>query len=408
VVISGKAEKAVKKSTPVLKVKMLGGFSLIYGQTSVVSEERKRKVWTLLEFLLINRRREISHDDLVDLLCHDDKSASPGNVVKNVVYRLRSILEECGLPSRQCILCKKSVYAWNPALPCEIDVEIFEDSWKMAEQTQMSDSERLTLYLSALDLYQGHFLPRATFEEWSVPYQTYYHRIFSECVFKTYELLSKTEDYEKILSVCVKATTIDPFDESFYEMLITALIKLGRQKEALVAYETVTSRLYNELGINPSKSLLALYRDIMKTIKSVERDLIIIKEDLREVSQRDGAYFCEYEIFKDMYRFSARSLERTGQSVFVMLVTLTNMNDEIPSAEYIGEYMEKVYEIVASQLRRGDLFARFSSTQYVCLLPGTSYENGCRVGERISTSFNKINRRRSSIKLHFKLQPLEA
>jgi DNA-binding SARP family transcriptional activator len=370
-------------------------------------EGRSRKVWTLLEYLLINRRRDLSQDDLVELLVRDDRSANPANIIKNIVYRLRNLLDEYGLPSKQYILCKKSVYSWNTSVPCEVDVELFENKWKRAGQPTAGDEEKIQLYTEAIGLYRGRFLPRAAYEEWAVPYASFYHRIFSECVHKAYKLLKQREKYEQILSICTRATSIDPYDESFYEMLITAYIRLGRHKEALAAYETITGRLFNELGVNPSDGVISLYRDIMKTIKSVERDLLIIKDNLNEATLRQGAYSCNYEIFKDMYRFIARGVERTGQSVYVMLITLTDMDDELPQAEYIGEYMEKLHGVIAIHLRRGDLFARYSSTQYVSLLPGTSYENGCKIGERISLSFGKINRRKNYIKLHYKLQPLD-
>ncbi|MDR0434524.1 MAG: hypothetical protein LBH21_05600 [Gracilibacteraceae bacterium] len=401
-------ERKMEQPAPILKVKMLGGFSLSYGQRGVIEDEgRSRKVWTLLEYLLINRRRELSQDDLVELLVKDDRSVNPGNIIKNIVYRLRNVLDEYGLPSKQYILCKKSVYSWNMSVPCEVDVELFENKWKKAGQADVSDEERIQLYSEAIDLYQGRFLPRAAYEEWAVPYSSFYHRVFNECVHKVYRLLKQREKYEQILEICVHAVNIDPYDEGFYEMLITAFIRLGRHKEALAAYEAITGRLFNELGVNPSEGVIALYRDIMKTIKSVERDLLIIKDNLNEATLKQGAYSCNYEIFKDVYRFIARGVERTGQSVYVMLITLTDLDDDLPQAEYIGEYMEKLHGVIAMHLRRGDLFARYSSTQYVALLPGTSYENGCKIGERISLSFSKINRRKSYIKLHYKLQPLD-
>ncbi|MDR1961760.1 MAG: hypothetical protein LBQ16_05700, partial [Gracilibacteraceae bacterium] len=135
-------DKKAEQPGTVLQVKMLGGFSLSLGKRGVIEDEgRSRKVWTLLEYLLINRRRDLNQDDLVELLVKDDHSANPGNVIKNIVYRLRNVLDEYGLPSKQYVLCKKSVYSWNMSIPCEVDVELFENKWKKAGQSNVSDDE---------------------------------------------------------------------------------------------------------------------------------------------------------------------------------------------------------------------------------------------------------------------------
>ncbi len=398
---------AVMISTqPMLSATMFGGFSLLQNNKLCLEDVgRSRKVWNLLEYLLVHRNKDISQDDLI-AICDNEESADPTKVLKNLVYRLRILLNDNGLPAEECIIFRRGVYSWNPAVPCRLDIDDFEELWKKGSNDSLDEDKRLECYLHAINLYKGRFLPRSSVEEWVLPLTAYYQRLFIESIYGAYHILAARQDYEPLVSICNRAIAIDPYDEGTYEILIRTLIQLGRHKDALDAYEAITGLLYDELGINPSPELQSLYRDIMKTIKSVERDLVIIKEDLQEAIAKNGAYLCHYEIFKDIYRFIARTVERSGQSVYVMLCTLTDANDNLPPVELQSSAMEKLELVIGGSLRRGDLYARYSCTQYVIMLPGTNYENGCMVGKRIEDNF-KQNFSSKKIKLHYKLQPLD-
>ncbi len=399
-------EKASQLHQEALQITMLGGFTVSCGGKLCLEDVgRSRKVWNLLEYLLYNRGRDLSQDDLIRI-CDNQESQDPAKVLKNLAYRLRNLLTEHGLHGEECIIFRRGVYAWNPAVPCVVDAERFEELWKQASSGGLSAAEQLDYYLEAIELYQGKFLPRSAFEEWIIPLATYYQRLYIECIYGAYRLLAEQKRYEPMVSICNRAVAIDPYDEGIYELLIRSLIRLGRHKDALAAYDAVTTRLYDELGVNPSESLTNLYRDIMKTIKSVETDLAIIKEDLRESMCKRGAYLCHYGIFKDIYRFIARTLERTGQSVYIMLCTITDDRDDTPAVELQHSAMERLEEVIGSSLRRGDLYARYSCTQFVVMLPGTNYENGCMVGRRISDNFKRQYPSRT-VRLHYKLLPLD-
>jgi len=116
-----------------------------------------------------------------------------------------------------------------------------------------------------------------------------------------------------------------------------------------------------------------------------------------------GAFLCDYEIFKNIYRLEARSAERAGQSVFLCLLTMrstveTHRNDLIVIA------MDKLEKVIVSSLRKGDVVSRFSPNQFVLLLP-LSYENGERVIARILDRFGK-EYKNPLIKIDVNLEPV--
>lgn len=397
----GKAE--IRK----FEVKMFGGFLLTDDKGILLEDkQRSRKLWNLLEYLIMHHNGSITSEGLVELLCKEDSSSNPANAVKNIVYRLRKMLTEMGLPGEQCVLFLDGAYCWNIEFALEIDVEQFEENYKMSAKIGISEQEQLEYLLTAINLYEGKLLSNSSASEWALSIAARYHNIYLDCISRAYERLTNRKSHERLISICNKAVEIDPFDEGLYEMLILGLIKLDRHREALMAYEKITGLLFNELGVNPSQKLKGLYHEIIKTIKNAETDLVVIKQELDEVGGKNGAYYCNYEVFKDSYRFVARTVERTGQSVYVMLCTLTNQNSGTPDVSRIKGVMEKLYSSIFNSLRKGDLFARYSSTQYVIMLTGITYENGLRVGRRIDANFKKMFHTKNEI-MNFKLTPLD-
>ncbi len=390
-----------------ITIHMLGEFSVFVNGKAVLRDEgRSRKVWNLFAYLLANRNRTLAGTELSDILCKDERSDDPAKAVKNLAYRLRQMLGTSQLPPDDYILQKGGSYYWNVNIPVKIDIEEFQEKSKKAKSTKGNGAEALALYLSAIDEYGGIFLPSFPYEEWVLSIGATMQREFVSCLKKAHELTETTEGFEKLTTVCEKAIGFDPYDEEVYRIYIDSLIRLDRQNEAKAAYDTISNRLFNEMGVNPSVELTSLYRQIIKTIKNAETDLDSIKEGLNEGGTVSGAYCSDYEVFKDVYRFVARGVERSGASNYIMLCTITDMNEEIPEQEYLVNAMTKLQEVISGALRKGDLFSRFSASQFVVMLQNLNYENGMMVGNRIISAYKKHSISKYA-KLQFKLQPLD-
>ena len=102
-----------------------------------------------------------------------------------------------------------------------------------------------------------------------------------------------------------------------------------------------------------------------------------------------------------------RSTARSGIAVHLGLLTLVMPDGSAPGAKSLANAMEKLSETIRLSLRRGDVYARYSVSQYVILLPGTDYENGLMVLERIRRRFRHDNPR-ILLKLDSSLQAIDA
>ncbi len=391
-----------------VRITMLGSFEVcVDGNTVGDNSNRAHQIWNVLEYLIAHRHRSISNDELIEVLWANEESDNPANALKNLIYRIRNTLADSGIScAKELIQYKRGSYGWNNQLDCWVDCEEFEKLAKRACMPEISDLERIDYYLKAINLYKGDFLPKSYFETWVIPLSTYYHGLYFKCVTEAVELLQKRNQYDEIVTVCESAIVIDQFVEDIHESLIRALIHLGRQQQAMAHYEHVTTLFYRELGVSLSESLRSLYREIIKNSNHTETDLCVIKEDLREASQVNGAFVCEYEIFKSMYRLEARSASRTGQAVFVGLLTLSRQDALPPSVKSLNATMAKLLDVICSSLRRGDVVSRFSASQYVLMLPTLTFENGQMVLERITKRFRQ-QYPHSPLTVRANLQPLD-
>jgi len=397
----------VRLMTPVLQVNMLGEFSMSFGDRTVNDQiNRSKKLWTLLEYLIAFRDREVSQNELLELLWPNDEVDNPTNTLKTLLHRARSVIEELGFAdSRKVIAYRRGTYAWAPPVSCRIDTEQFDQLCLRAFTPGLPDEERIEKLLAATDTYKGDFLPNSALDSWVVPINTYYRSQYIKAVCAAADLLHQMGRDSEIIPLCQKAVVIDPYEEYLHLSLIKALIFTGKQKQALEHYEYVTDMFYSKFGITPSEELTALYKEVVKTSKSTQMDLSVIKDSLTEHERKQGCFFCEYEFFKNVYQLEARSAARTGQVVFVCLLTLTNAHGEIPDKKVLNRAMDRLRESILRSLRRGDVFTRYSVSQFLVMLPTTTFENGEKVIQRIAKTFRKENPK-APVVLRHSLQPL--
>ncbi|NLL38268.1 MAG: SARP family transcriptional regulator [Clostridiales bacterium] len=371
-------------------IKTLGNCSIAC-RDKIISDKdvSSKKFWTALGYLVINRYRPIPQSELVDILYPGDESNNPGNALKTLIHRIRRTLEALEyVDSRRLILNVRGAYKWSADLPCEIDLESFENLCNRAFYSLMPDEDKIEYLLAALDIYKGDFLPMLRLKTWTTPIILKYKSMFRKALDNAINLLEEKGDFETLVSICRHALKIDPYDERLYSCIIHSLVELGKNKEALKEYNLMSNLFYNQFGISPSNDLKKLYREIIKSVKIVETDLSIIQDDLTEAADISGAFFCEYEIFKDIYRLEVRASSRIGGSIHLGHLSLAAKPGSDPSIKSLNYYMDKLKECITFSLRRGDVFTRYSISQFIILLPSNTYESALSVMRRLSRKFH--------------------
>lgn len=394
-------EKPVENSRFI--VRMLGGFSVFYDEKPIVKERsRNSKVIQLLEYLLVNRQRGVPQEELIEVLLAGEESESPANVLKNLVYRLRKLFVAIGLPGESCIYFRSGCYGFTQQIPCWVDAEHFEEAIADARQAQ-GQEKKLGCYLEAMELYRGDFLPRLLGETWAMVRAVRYQDLYRSCIQEAYALLAEAGDMNRLLEPIQRATTLYPYDENLHILHISCLFQLQRYKEAVAEYDSVTNMLFDDLGVGPSEEMQELFRRITGKIQPLASSLDEIREDMSEEETRNGAYQCNFHDFTSTYRFVVRHIERSGQSAFLMLCSVTEKDGSVPAGgSDLREVSSAFRDAVRDSLRRGDICTRYSPSQFLLLLMDINQENCKVVANRIRDRFFRGTRRRD-LQIHSKV-----
>lgn len=385
----------------VLQVRTLGGLSLTCnGRTIGDAAYHQGKAWMLLAYLIIFRNREITLEDLINALYPGDQGDRPARALRCLVSRSRDLLEELDLPGgRDLVLTVGDAYAWDNAAPVrvQLDTDLFELACQRAGRAWLTPEERLETCLSALALYRGDFLSKAMGEPWVSQLAGYYHSLYVRLVQTAAGLLAAQERWEEVIQVCGRALQIDSYEEGFYYHLIRGLVRTGQARQALERYKRMHKIFYARLGVAPSAEIAALYREISQELS---RDTVREGEDLAAVSRfllREdrlaGAFFCELEVFTDLYNLEARSAARSGRTVYLAMLSAAMRDGSTPPLRMLHSYMEDLEDCIRGTLRRGDAVAQYSVSQYLLLLPAPSEEKGRVALDRVIRKFTEKHSR---------------
>ncbi len=391
-----------------IHIHMLGRFEILVNGTEVLPQlKQSRKTMLFLQYLILKRARAVTHEELLDMLWSDAESSNPATALRTMLHRYRALVDQQGIDAlKDSIITNRGAYQWNPDLECRIDLFEMEEMAARARDTGLSTEERVAHYLKVQDLYQGPLLPGSASEMWVMPKSVYCHDMYLECMFKLIELLKEHEQYTVIVQVCRRAMDVDLFDERLHMELMLALIKTGKNREALSQYYYATDLQYKQLGVQPSEEIRSIYKLIVAADQQMENDIDDIQQSIEEEDVAGGAFICEYEIFKDIYQLQRRMLERHNSTMFIGLITVGNTYEQKFDPLVLDSIMRRLLELTRTSLRRGDTLSRYSATQYVVLLPNVTHETGGMVMERIKRSFYR-EYVKSSVMLSYKLRPLD-
>ena len=181
---------------------------------------------------------------------------------------------------------------------------------------------------------------------------------------------------------------------------IDSLIGMSRYKEGLEVYKRTTKLMFEELGLSPSGGMLERFKLMGERTSQAAGAIEDIRYRLREKESIEGAYYCTYPSFVDIYHVFGRMMERTGMSVFLMLCTLdfANIDADDESQKY---YSNVLHESIQNAVRKGDFYTRYNIRQYLVMLIGISQENCTIVSKRINKEFNKRLTRRKNAAIDY-------
>ena len=115
-----------------------------------------------------------------------------------------------------------------------------------------------------------------------------------------------------------------------------------------------------------------------------------------------GGYFCSYPVFRGIYQFSCRRMERNNYVTYLMLCSLVDKEEKLIADKQMPDsLMETLKESIAGSIRKSDIFMQYSGCQYLLLLVLNDEAEADLVKERINQAFmEKEKSKKKKYRIH--------
>lgn len=378
------------KITEQIKVCLLGGFRIVKdGKNIVDCIGDSRKKLMLLEYLIVNRGREVSSSELYGAVWATEDNTNPENALKTLISRLRKDLDAFALSN--VVVTRLRGYMWNDAIPCLYDTqELAKECEVILASSTLCDEARQS-FSCVRKLYEGDIEQNTDNQAWIVKESVFYHNLFIKAAYHYVTLLNAEERYEEICEICRAVLEIDTFESFFNLELIDSLTALGKNREATAQYAISSDLNLTTLKTRSDEDKRKYYKKLINSRHVIEQEMDEIVAELAKEKPRQGAQCCDYSVFKQIYSITERNLCRFNIPIFVALVTIEAVDGEAIDTLVLNNIMNDLSKIMQEGMRRNDTLARYSPTQYVILLPAVNAEQGKAVLERVKKTYYEKN-----------------
>jgi DNA-binding SARP family transcriptional activator len=235
-----------------LDIKLLGGFSLTYGNQPVVGMNTLRSQ-VLLSYLVLHRHTPQPRQKLAFHLWADSTDTQARTNLRKELYNLRQHLPNAD----QFLRIEPKTLQWSPSALFTLDVIDFENAVTLAENDPTQSH-----FEQAISLYSGELLPHCE-DEWIIPERDRLQQLYIQALEQLIERLKEQQNYRLALNYAQQLLRFDTLNESTYCTLMRLHHLSGDRANALQVYHRCMTVLREELGIDPSPTTRKLYEQLL-------------------------------------------------------------------------------------------------------------------------------------------------
>ena len=391
-------------------IQMLGQFAVsVDGQQLYFGENSKANFLKLIQVIFLHHETGIAKRELIDYVFAYKELLDENNSLNNLLHQARTQLKKSGMPGKRYIEGKKGIYTPERPEGYRFSYD-FADFRRLCQRAQeaVAPEEKAALYEQAGALYQGELLPDFATENWVIVESIRLKESYDELVRFLGDFYRKKQDYDHLYQLYAQAARIYP-ESGWQIQLIDALILKKQTKEAYELYNKTAHYYLDELEVPLPDELVQCYARIYEELKVVSENIGDIQADIlkrdaalkscEDTEPRTGSYYCAYASFIDVYNVLRRNMSRRGSSIFMMLCTLVDYEGKpIQNPEKLNTRSEALKQALYEGLRQGDVFTKYSSSQYLLLLIGTKKEDCSIIYQRLARKLKELTGPRAELR----------
>lgn len=393
------------KHFPLIEIHLCGNFCISYEHKILDVKDMSSQLCSLIAFLSVHQGTPCSTESIIEALLQNE-TRNPLSALKNQVYRCRKLLVDQHFPAaKELILTMKGGYYLNNDIHIQIDTSEIESICKSLVESNC-DKSKEELYLRLLDLYTGNFLSNLSYQDWIDPFSRHYHNLFFTQIYCYLEQLSANKQYGQLLAIAKRLSFIDKYEERVHYYIIQGLYKSQDSSTAISYYQQISTMFYNDLGVELSEYIRVLYDQIAISSKIHHFDICTLRKELTDNSAiPTDPFYCEFGVLKQIFQYQTRVFERTGQPMLLGIITINISTAAKSNKELRIRAITQLLESLRLSLRKGDLYSRCSSNQYVILLPNVANTTNMTAMKRIEKHFH-LNFSSKYVAINFEMDPI--
>lgn len=239
----------------VLRIRLLGEFSLVYADQPVTTVNTAR-LQALLAYLVLHRHAPQLRYHLAFQFWPDSSEPQARTNLRHLVYELRQ-----ALPHAVTFLDVDSdTLQWNADAPWTLDVAEFESAVARGALQE------------AMDLYRGDLLP-GCYDDWIVPERERLQQVYVRVLKQLIQQLEGAQDYDAAIEYIRRLLRHDPLREETYRHLMRLCALNGDRTGVVRAYDTCVAVLQRELGLEPDDETRAAFERCVKLPVAVQQSM---------------------------------------------------------------------------------------------------------------------------------------
>lgn len=246
-----------------LRIYLFGKFC-VWRNEQVLDGFDARKVQELFCYLLLHRNHSLPRETLASLLWPDTTTVQSKKNLRHTFWQLQSALGfQNERVNDRILLVEPDWVQLNPEVALWLDVAVFEQAYNLVQKTpgQELNSSQAKMLQDAVQLYQGPLL-EGWYQDWCLWERERLQSIYLSILDKLMSYCEVHSDYETSLLYGMRIMSYDRARERTHRRIMRLYYLTGDRAEALRQYDRCAAALEEELGVQPSKSTGALYKQI--------------------------------------------------------------------------------------------------------------------------------------------------
>jgi DNA-binding SARP family transcriptional activator len=246
-----------------LRIYLFGKFCVRRNE-QVLDGFEARKVQELFCYLLLHRVHSLPRETLASLLWPDTTTIQSKKNLRQTLWQLQSALGSHNeRVNGRILLVEPDWVQLNSQADIWLDVAEFEQVYNLVQKTpgQELNGSQAQLLQETVQFYQGPLL-EGWYQDWCLLERERLQSIYLAMLDKLMSHCEVHHDYETSLLYGMRIMCYDRARERTHRRMMRLYYFLGDRAEALRQYERCAGALEEELGVQPSKSTVALYKQI--------------------------------------------------------------------------------------------------------------------------------------------------